>query len=419
MRNIFDQYSQPENRVTHALMTALNEDRALLAAFLKDVVETPPSKNARRLKLFEQTYPGQPDMVEEEAVRAGIPDAWITDGDKWCVVIENKVLSDAYLDQLIRHRDTANRLGFDEPNLLLLTIKPPPPEVELVAKVVEWRAVYTWLLCHAKKHEWSKRLSDYLEIIEGRLVNEEQLRSGTMTAFNGVHFSDDNPYSYLAARRLLGLAMAELRKRKDLVKEIEMNPNAPGRSAITGRNADRVWDFLQTTGADSAESFTKAPHLTLGIHRTEVSVMVTIPDAVRRPALKRLVGLGRDGFRDLVYDVLTRLKPIMRDCTGMEPRFHAVQRRYPSQRAVPFEDAVISFDLRTCFNDEGPPKAQPQWLDAIYECLARKNSNFQIQIGAWFPYKSCDGIRKADALDYIADTWISCEPLLDVVTSAR
>jgi len=36
LRNLFDQYSQPENRFTHALLTALNEDRKLLNAFLRE-----------------------------------------------------------------------------------------------------------------------------------------------------------------------------------------------------------------------------------------------------------------------------------------------------------------------------------------------------------------------------------------------
>lgn len=35
VRNVFDQYDQPENRVTHALMSALHTDRNLLDAFLK------------------------------------------------------------------------------------------------------------------------------------------------------------------------------------------------------------------------------------------------------------------------------------------------------------------------------------------------------------------------------------------------
>jgi hypothetical protein len=34
MRNIFDQYSQPENRLTHSLVMALHYDRNLLKSFL-------------------------------------------------------------------------------------------------------------------------------------------------------------------------------------------------------------------------------------------------------------------------------------------------------------------------------------------------------------------------------------------------
>jgi len=82
MRNIFNQYTQPENRVTHALMTALNEDRQLLGLFLRELVKvkapTPPSK----LSVLEQQYPSR-DAIEpaetDEAQRRGIPDGWIFD----------------------------------------------------------------------------------------------------------------------------------------------------------------------------------------------------------------------------------------------------------------------------------------------------------------------------------------------------
>jgi len=39
LRNIFDRYSQPENRVTHALMTAIDEDRSLPRSFLRELVK--------------------------------------------------------------------------------------------------------------------------------------------------------------------------------------------------------------------------------------------------------------------------------------------------------------------------------------------------------------------------------------------
>jgi hypothetical protein len=42
LRNIFDQYSLPENRVTHALMTAIDEDRSLLGTFLRELIKVKP-----------------------------------------------------------------------------------------------------------------------------------------------------------------------------------------------------------------------------------------------------------------------------------------------------------------------------------------------------------------------------------------
>jgi hypothetical protein len=59
LRSIFDQYSQPENRVTHALMTALNEDRNLLGLFLRELVKVKAPTHPRNLLVLEQQYPGR------------------------------------------------------------------------------------------------------------------------------------------------------------------------------------------------------------------------------------------------------------------------------------------------------------------------------------------------------------------------
>ena len=111
MRNVFDQYSQPENRITHALMTALNEDRQLLDAFLADVAQQVPNERNGQLQISEQSYPGvvsSNGLDEGEVERRGIPVAWITMGEDWCLVIENKILSAPSNDQLFgiwRQRD--------------------------------------------------------------------------------------------------------------------------------------------------------------------------------------------------------------------------------------------------------------------------------------------------------------------------
>ncbi len=420
MRNIFDQYAQPENRVTHALVTALHEDRALLNGFLADIVRYSPTRGKGPIEICEQTYPGVPESGEtgeDEAERRGIPDAWITGADDWCLVIENKVLSTATADQLARHLTTAKRLGYADPRALVLTVREPVGELPESVRVVEWRDVYRWLIDRSRERSWARRVAEFLEVMEGRLVDQQQLTSGTLTAFNGFRLGGDNLFSYLEAKRVLGLATAELRNRDDLRAELEMAPDLPGRPAITGRSEDRVWDFLQIEAARGAGAFTRFPHLTLGITQTAVGAMVTVPNSVSRKSFRRLVDLGRDGFRELIYDILNRMQPLMRECEGMEPRLGAVQRRFPTQRSVPFVDAVVDFDLRTGFDAEGPPKTQPQWINAVYDCLAEKKSNFQIQIGARFPYRTCETIRAANALDYVAGAWIACRPLIDVLVS--
>src|SRR5215469_1690424 len=58
LRNIFDQYSQPENRITHALLTVMNEDRKLLGAFLRELVKVDAPTDAGNLSISEQQFPG-------------------------------------------------------------------------------------------------------------------------------------------------------------------------------------------------------------------------------------------------------------------------------------------------------------------------------------------------------------------------
>ncbi len=163
MRNLFDQYSQPENRVTHALMTAVYEDRNLLRSFLTEVANCTPPKAKQVFEICEQTYPGQPEPAEDETDRRGIPDAWITNGEDWCLVIENKVLDAATTDQLTRHLAMARRLGFADPKALVLTVRDPVGDMPPDTLIIKWRRVYHWLIERAEESRWARRVSEFLE----------------------------------------------------------------------------------------------------------------------------------------------------------------------------------------------------------------------------------------------------------------
>ncbi len=120
MRNLFDQYSQPENRLTHALAICLDEDRTLLRDFLR-WIDVDPAARPGVLQIVEQNLPGEPPETEEEAERRGLPDLVIHDNAAWCVLIESKVQSGLTEDQLQRHRRTLRRRGFESITTLVLT----------------------------------------------------------------------------------------------------------------------------------------------------------------------------------------------------------------------------------------------------------------------------------------------------------
>ena len=415
MRNLFDQYSQPENRVTHALMSALNEDRGLLRDFLRDLVKVKPPVDARKLTVLEQQYPGEEEPSEDELDRRGVPDGWIfAEEEAWCVFIETKVLAKLRGDQIKGHRRTAARRGFQ--TITAVTITPHlPSSLDEGTTSLEWRAVYAWLCKHRANSSWAGRVADYLAIAEAKLIDTGQFVEGTLTMFAGFPFGPDHPYTYLEGKRTLKLALTELRARPDLQKGLGINPAVLGRSAITGRGAEAVWDFLSLSDAPDAENFTHYLHLTLGVGAQAVEAMATVPDKVNRVMRRNLRKLGEAGFQALTQEIVTSLTPLLRKHAGATPQLRGVQRRYPSQRATPFVDARIEFDLRTAVPTGDGPKAQARWLAAAYDAFVNKGGmNYQMQVGVQFHYERCPDIRHGDALDLIAAAWLGCKPLIDL-----
>jgi hypothetical protein len=416
LRNIFDQYSQPENRITHALLTAINEDQKLLMKFLRLINVTPP-KNPTKLTVLEQQYPWEQEASEEESEKRGIPDGWIFNEDGWCVFIETKVLAKLDTDQLNRHRRTAEkRLGFRDITAVVITPKPlPQHSLPSGTVLLEWRNIYAWLRQNSSDSLWADRAAKYLEIAEAKMIGTKQFMEGALTMFSGFHFGNDNPFTYTDGKRTLTLAMHKLRNRTDLVTSLGMNPKTSGRGAITGRQGNAVWDFLSIGTTAGNDLFTKHPHLTLAVGVESVEAMVTVPNAVNSTMRRNLVEMGEANFQTLVGQILNNLKPLLREENGASPWFRGIQRRYPSQRATPLIDAKIEFDLRTAVSSGGPPKNQPRWLSAAYGSFVNKQgSNYQIQVGVVFRYERCKKLRNEDAIDLLAGAWLACKPLVDL-----
>ena len=414
MRNVFDQYSIPENRLTHALTTALAEDRKLRDSFIGWVCGGTPS-GRKQLEIVEQQLPGGNETDEDEAVRRSLPDAWIHDGETWSLLIESKVASSLTNEQLRRHLRTAERRGFTQVTLLAIAVAKPKHKLPDGVAFRTWSEVYEWLCNNTRNSNWALRAARYLEVAERKFSDDGYLQEGTLTTFGGFPFGDGEPYNYFEAKRLLRLAMDELRQRRDLI-EIGMNPSADGRGAITGSQEDNVWDYIPLKGAP--DTFTKYPHLTVSIQRHKLMAVLILPNGIQGQLRRRIIDTGLEGFRDVMAEVTADLSSGLERFPGAAPTMEAVQRRYPSQRSVPILDAMLTYDLRTALPDDSGDsgvKPQRQWLEATFAAFAKKRSNFQLAVGAAFPYRMCKATTERRILDGIAAAWIGCKPLLRVM----
>lgn len=415
MRNIFDQYEQPENRLTHALISTLNNDRRLIRPFLKrlKIGTAPPVRN---LHLVEQQVPGV-NVSGEELDAKGLPDACVFDDNGWALLLESKVQASVSRNQLERHLKTAARNGYDSAHIVAIVVDSPHNGLPDGAKVIEWRELYTWFRKLAEVSRWARVFVDYMQVFESRMIAKEgYLKQGTLTMFDGLRFNEDNPYTHREAKRLIRLLRTELQQRKDL-QELGVDPTGEGRSALTGRGFDAVWDFLPLKAARGSAQHTAFPHLTLALNAESAIAAVTVPNGVKGGVRTKLKEGGVEGFRSLVAELDRTLRRTRRvkKSKGAKPFMYVHQRHFLSQRSRGTTDGRLEVDLRTL---AGCPKAgvhrQPEWIDAVYSLLTHKQSNIQFGVEVRFKY-DCPIVGSREVVDLYADTWIVLKPLVDFV----
>ena len=412
MRNVFDQYDQPENKLTHALMVTLANDKKLVRPFLKfvGVKRMPTLKN---IELGLQRVPGQEvDSIKDG--KDGLPDGCFFDQDGWAVVIEAKVQAGISVNQLKRHRKTSARYGYEQPYIVLLSIDKPKSLPDW-ATHLEWKNLYSWFSRRATDSSWARQFVEYMHIFEARMIAKNYNIRGTLTMFDGFKFSDAEPYTYAEGKRLIRLLGDDLRKRKKLIKALGIDLRAAGRTAITRGENGAVWDFLPLK-IGRGKQFTATVHPTLVIRPQEVGIALTIPNAMRG-IRNTLRNSGAEGLEQMLSQVEKNLRPVLKKVKMAKPMIYIHQRHYKSQRSYPDTDGQIEADLRTILSTaKGPLKHQPGWLECIFELLVNKKTNMQ-----WGVQLHCSHSEKvmqsAKAIDIMVDTWIAMMPLRNFVIS--
>tara|TARA_R100001143_G_C3359743_1_gene134729 strand:- start:2279 stop:3550 length:1272 start_codon:yes stop_codon:yes gene_type:complete len=415
MRNLFDQYTQNENKLTHALVTALYEDTALCKSFLAWI--TGRKRATPKINVIEQQLVGEPELAEDEAERRGLPDAWFYD-DQWSLLIESKVAAPLTKDQLVRHYNTALRRDFSDITVLALTVQPQKKDFGLdYVKYCCWSELYLWLKKQALKSEWALKVCRFMEVADSTWAANGYLKEGTLTVFTGIPFTYENPYNYREAKLYLKQAMEELRMSKGLVRTMKLDATAPGRGAIKGKNSHSVWDFIPLKQTEETKSFTHYPHLTLYLDRDKVGAIISVPNSLHRPFRKNLVALGSEGFFEVMSELNKNLAICLKKAPDAVPIVTVLQRHYRTQSSPAVLDAHLEFDLRTAFptKSKSPVKIQKEWLEAAYQALINKKSNIHLSVGMVFPYD--DGVITNDVkiLDRVSEVWIACKPLIKCI----
>jgi hypothetical protein len=405
MRNIFDQYTQPENKVTHALMTALSEDSVLLRRFLRWLDQ---DVSHRSLNITEQQIPGNP-VAGEEGGASGLPDGCIyCESAGYSLMIESKIQSAPSIDQLRRHLKTAQRREFQDSYVVLISVDYLSDVDDPRITQIQWSQLYKWM-GQSPKSFWAREFRRYLEVFESK-ADKYEIR-GTLTMFDGIHFDVEQPYAYPEAKRLIRLLCDDLQADPGMQK-LNIQLDGKRRSAITGKDNDSVWDFIPIAEMVEGEPFTKHPHLTVGIRLDCSNVSVTVPNGAAG-VNKTLKELGKDGFVALLTDVAQSLTELAGKHKESKPLAYALQRHFLGQRSSGIEDAKIEFDLRAIVDaKDSKIKYQPLWVELMYELLAQKLGNLQMGISFQLPH-SCEAARSARIKGVFIDAWLSMQPFLD------
>ncbi|MDD4888867.1 MAG: hypothetical protein PHU85_02970 [Phycisphaerae bacterium] len=411
MRNLFDQYEQAENRLTHALMTTLHNDRKLIRPFLGWLLGTKQLPPMKAIRIGQQQAPGTEADTDKED-NEGLPDGCFFDDQDWAVLIESKVQAAASLAQLERHRRLAARYGYPSPSMILLAVDPPPKGLPADTHFRAWREVYDWFCHRGCWSAWVLRFIDYMQVFEAKMLAEDYNIRGTLTMFSGFQFSEENPYTYREGKRLIRLMGQEFRKNKRLLKRLSIDPDGKGRPALTKGDAGTVWDIVPLKVARD-HVFTAFPHATMVLRPCEAAAAITIPNAIKGGIKNRLRRTGKDGFASLLAKVGADLRPVVSKVPGSQPMIYIKQRHSKSQRSPAVTDGVIEVDLRTLLATNGSPlKHQPGWLDAIDGVLTAKKTNIQMGIEVHLPY-AAPVMQTARALDIMAEAWIALRPLVE------
>ena len=414
MRNIFDQYSEPENQLTHALMCVLAFDSKDCKAFCRWVLKV--HRIPKTLEAGEQgagVKLGNRKPLEE---KRGIPDGFIqSKKDKWILLIESKVAAGLTADQLKRHKKSAQNRGYKTIHLIVITVeKGLPLSAPKDTINLTWEHIYSYFYAHPGK--LGKHLTDYMETLERKwTANEKEgrryMKNGCITKFTGISFRDPDDFNQADADRLIKLCFKDIRSKKaGRIPGADFNETAK-RHAISGG-----WNFIPVNEMKGAKH-TTFPHYMMSIQSERVVVSVVLPNSLKTQFRNNLKKMGFPEFRNLLEAIVKNMAKVSRNRPGFQPYFETLQRRYKSIKSKPIIHSRIEGDIRVFFPNIGKKQhvsPSPIELKNIYDAIfKKKGANIQVLFGMSAPIGQ-GVVAKPQLTDAVLEIWKTLTPLVSI-----
>ena len=406
LNSLYDQYSNQENRLTHALLHTIGSSQSLFSRFLKDIVVVSSFSARETYEISTQKVPfshGDNDAKDIES----IPDAWIVDGSsKLGIAIEVKDKKNSLrLNQLRGH---ANRIA-DYQHQYLLAITPDLSEPDKIEELkrkertklnVVWRSwdeIYRWLMELAGKRVTRNEKESFIVAS----MKEYLERRSEVLGFQGIKFPDG--FNVLEAKTSLNEEMEELkptigRVYKDLVRR---------RPAITTFSQESVWDCF-----GSEKGFTADLHVTLAINEKSHDISLTVPNSARKAWSRLKTVFSDQRYESQLFSILSRLR---KEIPHLFIEFN--QRHFVTQK-IGIRDGYMEFDIDTLGSpfrtQESKAKEFPVWKSAIRDAiLNKKRINGQVMFKSRFFLTETKGIDKSQFIETAKRTIKAFKPLYD------
>jgi len=399
--NLFDQYSQPENRLTNALLQTLASSRRLSVAFLKDFLWIRCSPY-EAIEISSQKRPGgiedRGEAAQPHGESATIPDGWIVSKDGgWGLVIESKIQKRAVrLEQLRGHWRKAS--AYPQRHLLVLTpdrVEPPDvrrfgrgrPEV----RWAPWTEIHGWVVRQAQREGRGSLGGHLVRSLKEYLEMDERL-----SEFQGFDFSEG--FALPRAKAILKVLMETLRP------EVRRSyPALTGGRGNLSPSQGSMWDCF---GVEP--KFTADLHLTLSVRPEDFRIGLIVPDAAQARWIRLKRVMADPALGEEFEAIVRRLRQ------GVPELWVRLDQRHFRNQREQISDATFEFKVDTAafVRPKGGVKPFPVWFEMARQAVVRKRG-INLQIGFWarFPFAALPETRTSGFKTTTLETLKRFKPL--------